>query len=406
MTDTANPFLVARVDSTTIWSGFWIAEDIADLTSAYERGDWIDGLIGGFGTTMDALAYVFDPVGSLVASGIAWAIEQIKPVSDVLDWLAGDPDQIVAYAQTWRNIATSMSQAATDYAEAVDREIASWTGAAADAYRRLANDHCGRLSTLGMAIGLLGTFVEGAGLVVSLLRGIVRDAIATFVSILIVRAPEWIAITAGTIGIASPWVVGQIGSLVGEWATKIARLLKAMINTIRRVMPMKHQLGEAIEALGHGSKTPSAPSADHTRSPSDPRSPSEKADGRDETEAGHSADDPNLGRLRDVELATLRRAQAEFPELGLNASALERDGEYVDKFGRTYDQMGNPRTALFWNSVREQQFYDAIDDHLRKSVTFTLIDLTGFSEEAKASIRMYVDSLSPMDQDRIIRVGF
>jgi hypothetical protein len=273
VTDTANPFLVARVDSTTIWSGFWIAEDIADLTSAYERGDWIDGLIGGFGTTMDALAYVFDPVGSLVASGIAWAIEQIKPVSDVLDWLAGDPDQIVAYAQTWRNIATSMSQAATDYAEAVDREIASWTGAAADAYRRLANDHCGRLSTLGMAIGLLGTFVEGAGLVVSLLRGIVRDAIATFVSILIVRAPEWIAITAGTIGIASPWVVGQIGSLVGEWATKIARLLKAMINTIRRVMPMKHQLGEAIEALGHGSQTPAAAHSDPRGSPADPAGP-------------------------------------------------------------------------------------------------------------------------------------
>jgi hypothetical protein len=187
VTDTANPFLVARVDSTTIWSGFWIAEDIADLASAYERGDWIDGLIGGFGATMDALAYVFDPVGSLVASGIAWAIEQIKPVSDVLDWLAGDPDQIVAYAP-------------------------------------------------------------------------------------------------------------------------------AMASR------MKHQLGEAIESLGHGSKTPAAPSADHARTPSDPRSPS--------------------------------------------------------------------------------------DDHLRKSVNFTLIDLTGFSDEAKASIRTYVDSLPTMDQDHIIRVGF
>ena len=71
MTDTANPFLVARVDSTTIWSGFWIAEDIADLTSAYERGDWIDGLIGGFGTTMDALRAVakWGEVNLLVSDG-------------------------------------------------------------------------------------------------------------------------------------------------------------------------------------------------------------------------------------------------------------------------------------------------------------------------------------------------
>jgi hypothetical protein len=39
-------------------------------------------------------------------------------------------------------------------------------------------------------------------------------------------------------------------------------------------------------------------------------------------------------------------------------------------------------------------------------VNLTLIDLTGFSDEAKASIRTYVDSLPTMDQDHIIRVGF
>lgn len=44
--------------------------------------------------------------------------------------------------------------------------------------------------------------------------------------------------------------------------------------------------------------------------------------------------DPNLFRLSASERQTLERAQAEHPELGLRASAEERDGEYTDNQGR------------------------------------------------------------------------
>jgi hypothetical protein len=116
--------------------------------------------------------------------------------------------------------------------------------------------------------------------------------------------------------------------------------------------------------------------------------------------------DPNLGRLSDSEAATLMRLQDEYPDLDLRASAEERDGEYIDSQGRTYDQMGDPRSSEDWNAEKAQQFDDAIDRHLLKSVDFTVIDLTGFSDQSITDITSYVDSLSEAEQAKIIRIGF
>jgi hypothetical protein len=68
--------------------------------------------------------------------------------------------------------------------------------------------------------------------------------------------------------------------------------------------------------------------------------------------------------------------------------------------------MGNPRTAQGWNAERAQQFDNAIDRHLAKSVDFTVIDLTGFSDQSISDITEYVDSLPEADQAKIIRIGF
>jgi hypothetical protein len=116
--------------------------------------------------------------------------------------------------------------------------------------------------------------------------------------------------------------------------------------------------------------------------------------------------DPNLARLSDSEAATLTRLQGEHPDLGFRASAAERDGEYVDNQGRTYDQMGDPKTSKYWNPSSAQKFYAAVRAHLLKSMDFTVIDLNGFSEQSISDIKNYIDSLSPADQAKIIRIGF
>jgi uncharacterized protein YukE len=116
--------------------------------------------------------------------------------------------------------------------------------------------------------------------------------------------------------------------------------------------------------------------------------------------------DPYLWRLSESERRTLPRLQAMFPDRVFRVSPEERDGEYFDDLGRTYDQIGDPATSKYWSQRDAQRFAAAIDGHLLKSVHFVVIDLTGFSDQSTADISRYVDSLPEAEQARIIRIGF
>lgn len=143
--------------------------------------------------------------------GVAWLIEQLKPLSAALDWLAGDPDQIEAYAGTWSNVAAALRSSAADLDSAV--------------------------------------VTTGTGLVVALVRELVRDLIADFVSVLAVRLWEWLAIAGGTLGAGIPWVIAQVSTLAARWAAKIARLLTGLIASLRRLAPMLRRLDGVLGRL-------------------------------------------------------------------------------------------------------------------------------------------------------------
>lgn len=54
----------------------------------------------------------------------------------------------------------------------------------------------------------------------------------------------------------------------------------------------------------------------------------------------------------------------------------------------------------------EQEFLNSIDEHLLKSNDFTVIDLTGFTEEQIGTVRAYINNLPAESQSKIISVGF
>ncbi|TYB40424.1 WXG100 family type VII secretion target [Micromonospora sp. AP08] len=245
----APPLIAAPQDSTTAFSGIYIAEDIDALMAGYTSGGWIDVAIGGFATSMDALAVVTDPLGQLVAWGVGWLIEHVKPLSDALDELAGDPDQITAYAQTWQNIAKAAAEAGTDLQGRVGRQVADWSGAAAEAYRQTHSRHLAALTALSRAASAMAEVTTGAGLLVAMVRGLVRDLIAEFVSVLAVRLWEWLAEEGLTLGLATPWVVTQVTALAGKWAARITRLLHALIESLRRLTPILRRLRQLIADL-------------------------------------------------------------------------------------------------------------------------------------------------------------
>lgn len=245
-----NPLVVARAGgATNAWSGVYIAEDIQLLHEGVKSGSWVDLSLGGVGAALDTLGLVTDPLGTLAAWGVAWLLDHVRPLSEALDKLAGDPAQIAANAQTWRNTASQLSFAAADYRNAVNRQVDSWNGTAATAYRAHAEAHHSGLQALSQAAETMASIVEGSGMLVALVRTLVRDAIAEFVSVLAVRLPEWLAEEGCTLGIGTPWVVAQVSALVGKWVDKIAHFFRALTNSLRRLNEILRQLWNLIDNL-------------------------------------------------------------------------------------------------------------------------------------------------------------
>lgn len=246
MTTPANP-LVAQpaADSPSPWAGVWIAEDIDQIASGIADRSWVEGTLGVLGGGLDALAMVTDPVGALLQYGIAWLIEHVKPLSEALDWLAGDPARIAAHAQTWRNVAASLGADADDLARAVRRDVADWSGAASEAYGQWAGRREQAVRALARAADTMALMTEGAGLLIGTVRLMVRDAVATVVARLITYAAELIA----TLGAATPLVVEQVTTLCASWGAKIARWLKDLLASLRRLSTEGDRLGRLIEQL-------------------------------------------------------------------------------------------------------------------------------------------------------------
>src|SRR3954452_9872561 len=168
----------------------WIAEDIETILAGVKSGSWIDTTLGAVSAGLDALAFVSDPIGSLLQYGVAWIIDHVKPLSEALDWLTGDPGEISAHAQTWRNVAGALHGQAADLERAVRWDVTEWTGDAADAYRNGVAQQKSAIDGMAQGAQTLATIAEAAGMLVAGVRMMVRDAIAMLVSRLITYAAE------------------------------------------------------------------------------------------------------------------------------------------------------------------------------------------------------------------------
>jgi hypothetical protein len=252
---TVNPLVAGPVEQPkSAWAGVWIAEDIEAIAQGVENRSWVDGTLGVVGAGLDGLALVSDPVGALLQYGISWLIEHVKPLSEALDWLAGDPGQIAAHAQTWRNVGSSLRVESDELAKAARFDLTEWQGAAAEAYRRWAGERDRSLQALAKASDTAALITEAAGMLIGTVRIMVRDAVATVVSRLIVYAGELVA----TAGLAAPLVAEQVSTLCASWAAKIARWLRDLIASLRKLLRNGEELGRLIEqlkrALGIGTR--------------------------------------------------------------------------------------------------------------------------------------------------------
>lgn len=244
-----NPLVAQSSDSTTWHTGLGLVEDAMVVANGIGNNSWVDPMFGGVGASLDTLSLAVDPLGTLAAWGVAWLMEHVRPLKDALDWLAGNADEIAAHAATWSNVAAFTEQSRQEYAELLRTEVAGWFGLSGDAYRDHAGAHLHVLEGLATAAKGISYAVEGAGLLVALVRGIVRDLIAEFIGTLAARLPQWLAEVGLTVGLASPVVAGQVATLVAKWVDRIQRFIRGLLDSLRRLHPKLDALTEILTQL-------------------------------------------------------------------------------------------------------------------------------------------------------------
>jgi hypothetical protein len=244
-----NPLVAQEQSSTRGYTGLGLVEDAYQIASGIENNSWVDGTLGTVGGALDIVGMVLDPIGSLVAWGVSWLMEHVKPLKEALDWLAGNPDAINAHAQTWGNVSKFTGEAHQGYADAIRFETQTWVGESGDAYREHAQIQLTAMDGISKAAHGISVAVMGAGLLVGLVRGIVRDLIAQFIATLAARLPQWLAEIGFTIGVGTPWVIGQVAALVAKWVNKIQGFIRALLNSLRKLKPMIGKLGDILTEL-------------------------------------------------------------------------------------------------------------------------------------------------------------
>ncbi|WP_051114770.1 RHS repeat-associated core domain-containing protein [Actinokineospora enzanensis] len=241
-----NPLVARPVDSTAGYSGIPLAEDAMATCEGISSGSWLEGGLGALGLAGDITDTVANPFGALFAAGAGWLMEHFEPLRRALDWLAGKPDVIAAYGQTWDNVARELDAIRADHEAAVRADLTGWQGPAADAYRQTSAGLTDALTSASSVTDGLSTATTIMGSLVDMVRSTVRDLIARLVG----DAVQWLLEEAFTLGLATPVVIGQVAAAVSNAMAKVSRLLGKVTDAIGKVTPLLKKLQDLFGKIG------------------------------------------------------------------------------------------------------------------------------------------------------------
>ncbi|GAB3713512.1 RHS repeat-associated core domain-containing protein [Amycolatopsis oliviviridis] len=246
----SNPLVAPVKDSTTAVSGVPLLESATGLKSAIESKDWAGVAMGAVGTALDALTMAMDPIGAVFAAGVGWLIEHVGPLKEALNALTGNADEISAQAQTWTNVAKELESVSAELVDLVKKDLQSWKGDAADAYRGQSEDTAALIASAQKGCEGAASGVKTAGEVVAAVRTLVRDIIAELVGHLI----SWALQVVFTLGIGMTWVVPQVVAAVAKTASKIAQLTTKLVKALKALVPLLKKAGALFGDAGKALK--------------------------------------------------------------------------------------------------------------------------------------------------------
>ena len=262
-TDGTNPLVAQRQDTTSTLSGAGVFDDIEQLSEAIDNKSWVSGALAGVALGVDTVAYVSDPLATLMAWGIGWVFDHIQPFKDWLLQLAGDADQLRANGQTWKNVAATLKAAADN----IERDVrssfpdGSFTGSTATAYFAASGATTKGIAMTGALSGAVGTAYDVCAVIIQFVHDFVRDAISQVVASILSYAVELVA----SFGTAFPLVMEQISTKVTSLMSGVSKRISALKESLSNLgtkLTNADQLLKSLKEWLHKLTHSDAPKAD------------------------------------------------------------------------------------------------------------------------------------------------
>ncbi len=339
-TDGTNPLVAQRQDTTSTLSGAGVFDDIEQLSEAIDNKSWVSGALAGVALGVDTVAYVSDPLATLMAWGIGWVFDHIQPFKDWLLQLAGDADQLRANGQTWKNVAATLKAAADN----IERDVrssfpdGSFTGSTATAYFAASGATTKGIAMTGALSGAVGTAYDVCAVIIQFVHDFVRDAISQVVASILSYAVELVA----SFGTAFPLVMEQISTKVASLMSGVSKRISALKESLSNLgtkLTNADQLLKSLKEWLHKLTHSDAPKAD-VDAPAAPKASADAPHAK-----GQTPDAPN-------------------PHSGDPA---HNYGTFVDDDGVPHVDPSDPRPYL--NPKNRPSFRKGIVDKVRETFT-------------------------------------
>ncbi|HEX6684370.1 MAG TPA: hypothetical protein VF062_16325 [Candidatus Limnocylindrales bacterium] len=232
-----------EIDDKPFFNGAGIFESAQGIYDGLSQGDWLDAGGNAFAFAFDLVGAITDPLQTVISAGVGWLIEYCRPLKEPLDWLAGNVDAIQNNSKTWANIRVRVNEAARQYAEALDQNMAMWQSRAGRAFQNEARTHIEAMQSLSLmaAVGEKGVAILAG--VIALVRNTIRDIIADIIGAIISKA-----IQAATV-ILAPKALAEIALLIAKVTNKILNVLERLVRTVRRLLGLVEDGGTLMKQI-------------------------------------------------------------------------------------------------------------------------------------------------------------
>lgn len=194
----------------------------------FASGDWAGSLLSYASVAIDVASWAIDPFGTLLSSAAAFLMNYIPPLPQMLDALAGNPALVEGIGQTWLNIGDALRQQAEQLQAQMLALLATWQGAAANAYRNRQQLIIGMTTGAGLLSSSIGAGLMIASAVVAAVRELVRQICADLVGRLIAWAIE----VAATVGVATLVVAAQATVAIADTTITVGKVTMKLIDAL------------------------------------------------------------------------------------------------------------------------------------------------------------------------------